>query len=314
MFQPVTRERLKLRMAIDGPAGSGKSYTALRLAFALAGATGRVAGIDTEHGSLRKYAGTQLPGERQWLWDGVEMAHFAPSAYANCIRAAAGYDVLVVDSLSHAWTGVGGALEQVDKKKGQPGGNFTAWRDVTPQHSDMIDAILTSPCHVICTMRTKMAYEVVKDDRGRMVPQKIGLAPVQREGMEYEFDIVCDIDQEHVLKVSKSRCSAVDGVIVSKPDASFMEPIKAWLNEGREAPSQNVASIPPLASRPAWACTEAQEYEIKDLAVRMGWPVEKLREALAMAGVQRVCELSFDTANDLLRVMRKKDMEHDVPF
>lgn len=227
MFAPAKREKLKLRMALCGPSGSGKSYTALRLAFALGK---RVAAIDTEHGALSKYQGL-APDGQPWDFDVVELQHYAPTGYTAAIKEAGrlGYDVLLVDSLSHAWEGMGGALDQVDKK----GGNkFTAWKDVTPQHRQMVDAILGAPMHVIATMRTKTEYVLEADSKGKMVPVKIGTQPVQRAGMEYEFDVVADMDLSHVLTVSKTRCPSIDQEVVAMPSAHWMGPVMAWLDNG----------------------------------------------------------------------------------
>jgi hypothetical protein len=241
MFRPATRSKLKLRMAIDGPSGSGKTYTGLRFAFALAApaegeprAPGKVAVLDTEHGAASKYQG-MAPDGIPWNFDVCELAHFAPTTYTAAIQEAArlGYSVLLIDSLSHAWEGQGGALDQVDQAAGRNKGNtFTAWRDVTPQHREMIEAILSAPLHIVATMRTKMAYEIEQDERGKMKPVKIGTKPVQREGMEYEFDVVADMDIDHLFIVSKSRCPAIDGRRVSRPDANFLIPVKQWLDAG----------------------------------------------------------------------------------
>ncbi len=167
MFKPATREKLKLRLAIDGLAGSGKTFTALRAAFALGK---RVAVLDTEHSSARKYVGLS-PDGFPWQFEVCELQHFAPSNYVMAIQAAAdaGFDVLVIDSLSHAWDGLGGALDQVDKKSGSGGNSYTAWKDVTPQHRELIEAILAAPLHVIATMRRRlsMSWRKRRTRRGR---------------------------------------------------------------------------------------------------------------------------------------------------
>jgi len=273
MFKRATKKKLKLRMAIDGPAGSGKTYTGLRFAFALAGSTGRVAVIDSEHRSAAKYQG-ESPDGIKFDFDVCEMDHYAPSTYTQVIREAGrqGYDVLVVDSLSHAWEGVGGALEQVDKKAEKTGNSFTAWKDVTPMHREMVEAILASPCHVICTMRSKMDYilEEVTNKAGKKVmqPKKVGMAPIQRQGVEYEFDVVADMDIDHTLTISKSRCPAIDGVKAVKPGAPFIQPLTAWLGEGvederivqpaeEEAAIEEVVVLPP----PVEAKVEGNESE-----------------------------------------------------
>jgi len=232
MFKQATRKQSKLRMTIDGPAGAGKSYTALRFAHQLANG-GKVAAIDTERGSLSKYAG-DAPDGVPFEFDVLELAQFSPEKYTEAIVAAgkAGYAVLVIDSLSHAWEGTGGALEI---KERQGGNQYTAWRAVTPIHNRMVDAILQSPCHVIATMRSRMEFVQETDASGRVSVKKLGLAPIQRPGMEYEFDLVCDMDYAHILTVSKSRCSAVADLKMEKPGAEFMRPVMEWLSTGAAA-------------------------------------------------------------------------------
>lgn len=232
MFRQAQKQQSKLRMTIDGPAGSGKSYTALRFAHALQAAYGgRIAAIDTERGSLSKYVG-ENPDGIPWQFDVLELTQFSPEKYTEAIQAAGkmGYGVLIIDSLSHAWEGAGGALEIKDR---QGGNQYTAWRAVTPIHNRMIDAILQSPCHVITSMRSRMEYvQEVDQATGKIAIRKVGLSPVQRPGMEYEFDLVCDIDWSHIMTVSKSRCSAVQDLKVEKPSASFLTPVIEWLSSG----------------------------------------------------------------------------------
>lgn len=231
MFKPAQKTQSKLRMTIDGPAGSGKTYTALRFAHALANG-GQIAFIDTERGSASKYAG-DAPDGIPWKFDVLELIQFSPEKYTEAILVAgrAGYSVLVIDSLSHAWEGVGGALDL----KQRAGEAWSAWRHVTPVHNRMIDAILQAPLHVITTMRSRMEYVQETDGNGRTVIRKVGLSPIQRPGTEYEFDIVCDIDWSHILTVSKSRCSAVADMTVEKPGPEFMRPVIEWLNSGGAA-------------------------------------------------------------------------------
>lgn len=233
MFKKAERTKLKGRIALDGPSGSGKSYTALRAAFALGK---RVAVIDTEYGSASKYAG-ESPDGTPWEFDVCELKDYGPDKYCQAINAAAksGYDVIVIDSLSHAWTGEGGALDMVDRKASEGRGNsFTAWRDVTPMHRRMIDTILACPAHIIATMRTQTEYVMEPDEKGRLVPKKIGTKPIQRAGVEYEFDVVGDIDIDHILKITKSRCSVLQDARAVKPNAEFWTPFKAWLDKGVE--------------------------------------------------------------------------------
>ncbi len=237
-FKKATRGSKKLRMAIDGPAKSGKTTTALRLATALGK---RIAVIDSEHGSASLYQGE--------VYDGValdfevaELTHFDPEDYVAALAdaAAEGFDVIIIDSLSHAWDGVGGALDQVDQLAAEQKGNtFSPWKTVSPKHRRMIEAILASPCHVIATMRSKMEYAMERNQYGKIAPRKVGLAPVQRQGTEYEFDIFGSMDQEHALTISGTRCRAIDGLVVPLPGPEFMRPVVAWLAGERVEPVMN---------------------------------------------------------------------------
>lgn len=227
-FERATKEKARARLALIGPAGSGKTFTALAVADGLAGDGGRVAVIDTENGSARKYAD-------RFTFDVLELDEFAPPTYVAAIGAAvaAGYDVVVVDSLSHAWIGKGGALEQVDKKA-KGGNSFAAWRHVTPQHNALVDALVRCGAHLVVTMRAKTEYIIEQDRRGKSVPRKVGLAPVQRDGLEYEFDVVCDIDHDHTLSVSKSRCVELADEVIQRPGADLGERLRRWLTDGVE--------------------------------------------------------------------------------
>jgi len=232
-FVKATKKQSRLRLALIGPAGGGKTYTALSIGTSLVPG-GRVALIDTERGSASKYAGI-------FEFDVLEMGSFAPAKYVEAIAAAdaAGYDVVIIDSLSHAWTGKDGALEQVDRagKRSNSGNTFNAWRDVTPQHNSMVEAILRSGAHVITTMRTKTEYVLEKDERtGKTAPKKVGLAPVQRDGLEYEFDVVGDLNNDHALTIGKTRCSALAGQYFEAPGEQVAQILRDWLTDGVAEP------------------------------------------------------------------------------
>lgn len=247
-FKKATKEKQKAKVALIGPSGSGKTYTALRMAKALGD---RIAVIDTEHGSASLYAD-------QFDFDTLELERFDPRIYIKAMRAAeaAGYDVLIVDSLSHAWMGKDGALELVDKMKSKYGGNqFAAWGDVTPIHRDLIETILATKLHLIATMRSKTEYVVEEDSRGKQRPRKVGMAPIQRDGMEYEFSVVGTLDVDHTLVIDKTRCPDLDGQIFNKPGEDVAKILLDWLNAGAEvqpAPETVSDSEPePLSSSEA---------------------------------------------------------------
>jgi len=232
IFSPASRAQLKARIALVGPSGSGKTFTALRWAIALARG-GRVCVIDTEHYSASKYVG-MAPDGVAWQFDVANLMSFAPRTYIAALDEAVRMRpaVVVVDSLSHAWTGKGGALEMVDAA----GGNkFTSgWAKVTPECNALVEKILALPCHVIATMRTKTEYAVIEEN-GKAVPKKIGVKPVQRDGVDYEFDVVCSMALDHTLSVDKTRCSALDGQVASLPGPAFLDPLVGWLSEGEPA-------------------------------------------------------------------------------
>lgn len=226
-FQKAQKTQAKLRMALIGPSGSGKTMSALKIAQGLGQ---RIALIDTEHGSASKYAGDVAE------FDTMQLSDYHPDKFIQGIQdaARAGYDVLIIDSLSHAWTGAGGVLEQVDEiaARNRGGSSFNAWRDGSKLHNALINAILAAPMHVICTMRAKTEYVQEKDDRGKTQIKKLGLAPVQRDGMEYEFDVVGDVDIEHRLIVTKSRYAPLADRVIDRPGSELGSELGAWLGSG----------------------------------------------------------------------------------
>ncbi len=294
-FRPASRKQRHLRMAIDGPSGAGKTYTALRLAFQLGD---RVAVICSEHGSAELYQG-EAPDGKPWEFAICPLSTFSPTEYTAKIEEAAqyGFDCIVVDSLSHAWNGPDGALDLVDKK----GGNkFTAWKDVTPMHRRMVEAILRCPAHIICTMRSKTEYVLELDPVKGQVPRKVGMAPIQREGMEYEFDVYGSMDWSHIMTVTKSRCSAVDGLSVHKPGPAFIEPVRRWLLAGEavEMPKFTPIIVP---------STEVEK--IVDMLGELGRDLAKEKQAIFRRySVPEFNQLTVDQARDYaLRL--QKDLE-----
>ncbi len=226
-FTKATRKGALLRMALAGPSGSGKTLTALELATGIVTALGGggIAVIDTERRSASKYADLHddRTGELLYAFDTLELEDFHPERYIEAIHAAehAAYPVLIIDSLSHAWFGKGGALDLVDDASdGGAGNSYFAWRSVTPIQNELIEAILQCSCHVICTMRTTTAY-VINTDRGKSVPEKIGLKPIQRPNHEYEYDVVGMLDTAHRLRITKSRLMRLADKEFLRPDRSL---------------------------------------------------------------------------------------------
>ena len=207
-FRKAERKNAKLRLVITGPSGSGKTYGALLIAFGLGG---RIAMIDTENGSGDLYANL---GDYDICSLG---APYDVRRYLQLIHEAeqAKYDTIIIDSLSHAWAGEGGLLDLQSKisSASKSGNSYTAWRQVTPLHNQLIDTMLASPCHIIATMRSKTEYLQTENERGYKEIKKVGMAPVQREGMDYEFGTVFDLGVDHNATVSKDRTRIFDGKI-----------------------------------------------------------------------------------------------------
>lgn len=246
MFTKAERKKAKLRLALCGVSGSGKSYSALLIAQGLA-PEGRIALIDTENGSGELYSDIAD-------YDIASLRPpYMPDRYMALIRNAetAGYAVLVIDSLSHAWAGEGGILDMHDRatQASKTQNSFTAWREVTPQHNALVETIIGADLHIITTMRTKTAYDMVDDGNGRKKPVKIGLAPVQRDGMEYEFTTVLDMSVEgHVATASKDRTRLFDGSHFV-PSKATGEAFLEWLEGGKDPKESSRQLLDSLKAR-----------------------------------------------------------------
>jgi len=235
-FRKAVKYDAKLRFAVCGPSGSGKTYTLLKLATDLGGP---VALIDTERGSASKYADS-------FEFDVLELESYDPARLIEIIDRAtgAGYRVLCIDSLSHFWNGKDGELDKVDRaaRRMQSPNSFAAWKEVTPLHNALIDKIVSAPLHILASMRAKTEWILDRDDRtGKTVPRKVGLAPVMRDGIEYEFDVCGDMDQENTLIITKTRCPKLAAGVFPKPGKELADLLKEWLGG---APAERLEPAP----------------------------------------------------------------------
>lgn len=223
-LQTAERKQAKIKMGLMGPSGSGKTYSSLLIAFGMTKDWSKVAVIDTENHSADLYAHL---GNFNVL--ALEKP-FTPEKYIEAIEVCekAGMKVIVIDSISHEWEGSGGIL---DIHGAMIGNTFTNWSKVTPRHNDFVQKLLQSPCHIIATIRSKQDY-VLSEKNGKMVPEKVGLKGVTREGLDYEFTVVLDLDIKHQATASKDRTN----LFMDKP--SFLitervgEMIKEWCLAG----------------------------------------------------------------------------------
>lgn len=258
-IRKATRRKAKLRLALLGPSGSGKTMSAIKLA---AGIGGKIGVIDTENGSADLYA--EIAD-----YDVITLEKpYTVGKYREAIAAfeQAGYSTIIVDSLTHAWSGAGGLLDKQGQMAARPGANsYAAWREITPEHNALVEALLASPCHIIGTMRVKTEYVIETNERGKQVPRKIGMQPVQRDGMEYEFTVVMDIDANHKAQASKDRTTLFEGWYDTISEATGRQLLN-WLDRGDEAPAKPAAPPALPAEAPLLLIgPDAKEYAFKGL-------------------------------------------------
>ena len=228
------KKRVKLKMAVQGPSGSGKTWGALALAKNL-WLDAKVCVVDTENESASLYADT-------FEFDTIPLGPpFTTARYVECIDAVVkgGYDVLILDSITPQWDGEGGVLRRKEALERQnPNANgFALWSRFTPEHEMFKQCILQAPVHVIATMRSKQEYALQTNEKGRQVPVKLGLAPIQRDQMDYEFTLVFDVNLLHSASVSKDRTGLFNEQTVDLADPKTAEAIRGWLDKGVDAPA-----------------------------------------------------------------------------
>lgn len=296
-FSKATKHQARLRLALQAPSGGGKTYSALSIASHLASSIDKVAFIDTEHGSASKYASE---------FNGFQVAeirgNYHPQHFIDAINgaAAAGFEVIIIDSLTHAWNGIGGFLELVDDEvkkmsaKGWKADSFAAWKNVTPIYNKLIQSILSAPIHVIVCLRAKQEYEKTKNEAGKVEVKKVGMAPEMRDNFQFEMDIEGMLTMDHDFVVGKTRCPALDGKVFNKPGKELAMIIKSWLTDGAPAPVVVQAQV---AEDPAQAVREA--------IARVG-KEEALRVASDVAGVSitKAADIPPDKALQVIAAMK----------
>lgn len=228
-FQKAERKQSKLRLALTGASGSGKTKGALHIAT---GMGGRIAVLDTENGSASLYSD-------EFSFDVINLrAPYKPERFIEVIKAAeaAGYDTLIIDSTTHEWSGVGGCLELVDDlaKSKYKGNSWSAWNEVTPRHRAFIDAMLQSNINIIVTMRSKTETAQEDDGKGKKRVVKLGMKSEQRDGIEYEFTVVLDLVHDgHYANATKDRTQLFAGKDPQVITEATGEMLLNWLNSGK---------------------------------------------------------------------------------
>lgn len=237
-LRKATRQKAKIRLGFSGVAGSGKTISALRVAYGMTDDWSKIAVIDTENESADLYANHKLKdgfviGEFQVI---PLHAPYAPERYIEAIKAceaAKEIEVIIIDSITHEWDGKGGCLEIVDQiTQGSSSKNsYVAWGKVTPRHAAFIEAILTSRCHIFTTVRRKQDYEMTKGTDGKVKVEKAGLKEVTREGFEYELTANLELDQRHNATASKDRT----GLFSDRPEFTPTEETGRMIMEWSES-------------------------------------------------------------------------------
>ena len=210
-----SKKQAKIKLALQGCAGSGKTYSALLLAYGLCNDWTKIAVIDSENGSADLYANL---GSYNVL---SLNESFTPETYIEAIKVCedAGMEVIIIED------------NLLEYHANLQGNSFTNWQKITPRINAFMQKILQSERHIICTMRCKQDY-VLNEKNGKLVPEKVGLKAVMRDGIDYEFTIVFDINMKHQCVVSKDRTN----LFMGKPDFMITpttgEVIKDWCNDG----------------------------------------------------------------------------------
>lgn len=228
-FHIATIEGSYLRMAIAGPSGSGKTLTALKLAKGLSHHSTVV--IDTERDTAKLYANHSETPKPYYVFN---LAKYTPQHYIKLLSEVAAsadpyFDVCIIDSLTPSWNKTGGVLDIA-------GSDIRGWKTANPQYVELVEAVTgyNHRMHVICTLRSKMDYVIEPDPvTNKMRVTKHGMQPIHRDELPYEFDIVGQLDQDHVMSfdgVGKLRCDVLDGRTFTKPGKDLADILNVWLH------------------------------------------------------------------------------------
>ena len=231
-LQKAERRRAKIRLCLQGPSGSGKTYSSLLVAHGLCDDWSKIVVVDTENHSADLYAHLGVYNTLS-----IE-APFTPERYLEAILLCekSGIEVIILDSVSHEWDGAGGIL---DIHGNMPGNSFANWSKVTPRHNSFVQAILQSSCHIIATVRSKQDY-VLTDKNGKQVPEKVGMKGVQRDGLDYEFTLVFELDIKQYASATKDRTSLFIDKTATKLSENEGRILLGWCNQGAGSSTETV--------------------------------------------------------------------------
>jgi hypothetical protein len=289
-FQKAERTQRKFKIGLQGPSGSGKTLGALALAQQLVGPAGRIALADTEGGSASLYAD-------RFNFDTIGMQPpYLSSSYKAVMKAAAdaGYDILIIDSLSHQWAGEGGILSRKEAADARGGNSFTNWARFTPEQEEFKAAIVNAPIHIIGTLRTKQDYVLEAGSGGKQTPKKVGMAAIQREGMEYELDVNFELQMDHKAIASKDRFDLFPTTeMVDMLDGTVGTRLRAWMASGKAVPEPTKEPIATADQYEALRALAVNEEESKAIEKRIakGMTVKQADKAIANMQSRKPAEI-----------------------
>ena len=326
VIRKASRQKAFLKLGIASPSGAGKTIGSLLVAYGLMKEKypdlsdvelwEKIVIVDSENGSGELYVGKYVKESNITIGEYAALpleAPFAPEKYTQAIGLAhsSGFEVCIIDSMTHMWMGTGGALERQSKIAARTGNSWSAWREVTPEITTLIDAILQTPIHIISTMRSKTEHVQEKNDRGKTVVRKVGLNPIIRDGMEYEFTIFFEISAEHETFCSKDRTGIFDAryfKITPKIGQEAME----WLESGADSAGDVIATGKASLSE---QIKEAKKIVI-DLAKELGGRenedlMNEVKEFAPNGNPNSISNLDdlIDLAKTLEKMKQKKEQE-----
>lgn len=299
MFQKASKKQCKLRLALFGVSGGGKTYSSLLIAKGLGG---KVALIDTEHKSASKYAD-------RFDFDVCNLDKPTIGNMLMTIKEARDYDVLIIDSLTHAWLEL---LQEVEKiARAKFGGNsWSAWSEGTPKQQSLINALLEFPGHIIVTMRSDTNWTTSLNDKGKVVPIRIGEAPKQGKNIEYEFDMLIQLSQDHMGLVLKDRTGKYQDQCFMI-DEKFGSQLGEWLQDGDTAQCDDVeevdfcSGLPPIIEEHNSAPQLCDEELVEDFKKR----VLKLLKPKQVKLFMKKHKLTVDDSAKLHNWLANHDLE-----
>lgn len=273
-FKPASRSGSSLMIGIIGQTSTGKTYSALLLTRGLVGEKGKIAFVDCEGGMANLYAHVTD-------FDIITLnPPYTPEKFIEAIDSAvaAGYNAVILDTISHEWSGEGGILdEQSAIENKDPKRRWSCWGELTPRHNKFLNAMIRSPIHVVATMRMKMKYTVDYID-GKNTPRKIGLEPIQRENVEYEFPFLLEMDASHTATVIKDKSEILGEMF--RPTVETGNALRVWIEEGIDIIEKEKKPEPaPVQQTPKTTYDETQVKLVKGDYEASGWSMSIFEQA-----------------------------------